>query len=151
MVIAVVAGLFAMHGLGMHDVHSMEASSADHSGASGSSTSAQQMGAKDRGPDGDDATSVVVTDAGDRTGAVSNEHGIKLAPTPEQSPSPGAGLLGMCLALLALGLLWRLTLSGRRLAWTIPRGALLDRVVALMVTARGPGPPLRAQLSIWRC
>jgi len=148
MVFAVVAGLFAMHGLGMHGVHSMEASSAEHSG---SSTSAQQMVAMDRGPDGDDATSVVVTDAGDRTGAVSNEHGIKLAPTPEQSPSPGAGLLGMCLALLALGLLWRLTLAGRRLAWTIPRGALLDRVVALMVTARGPGPPLRAQLSIWRC
>ncbi|PUA80781.1 hypothetical protein C7S10_13680 [Nocardioides currus] len=59
--------------------------------------------------------------------------------------------MAMCLVLLTLGVLWRHRAAWGCPAWTIPRHALAARVAQLPVTARDLSPPLRAELSIWRC
>lgn len=124
--IAVVAGLFAMHGLGMHGAHSAGASSAMHSE---SISSASGMSAPGMPPAGHD----------DGANGESSD------------PSSGAGLLGLCLTLLAFGVLWLRRWASGRPAWTIRRRALAARVAQLPTTARDLRPPLRAELSIWRC
>jgi hypothetical protein len=57
----------------------------------------------------------------------------------------------LCLALLAFGMLWLRQRPKGRPAWTVTRRALRTRVAQLSVTARDLSPPLRAELSIWRC
>lgn len=75
---------------------------------------------------------------------------LESATGSSHKPSGGAALLGMCLALLAFGVLWLRRWTRGRRAWTIPRRAFTSRVAQLPVTARDLSPPLRAELSIWR-
>lgn len=154
LVVAVVAGLFAMHGLGMHGLHSDQAPSSMHSasssnvGTSGPDTSMAKVS----------ASGMTATGHGDGAAAQAEPPPIDLGAAPPGSatgtshkPSGGAVLLGMCLTLLAFGVLWlRRWITGRP-AWTIPRHALGARIAQLPVTARDLSPPLRAELSIWRC
>lgn len=147
--LAVVAGLFAMHGLGMHGAHSGDASSTMHSSSISSAPdtpalemSAQEMpAAKHNGVA--DIAGLLAADAG----------AAHLGSAKDRStdPSGGAGLLGLCLALLALGVLWLRRRPSRQPAWTVPRRKLEAHLARLSVTARGLSPPLRAELSIWRC
>lgn len=60
-------------------------------------------------------------------------------------------MMGMCLTLLAFGVLWLRRWATSRPAWTLPRRLFAARVAQLPVTARDLSPPLRAELSIWRC
>lgn len=143
--VAVVAGLFAMHGLGMHGAHASEASAAMHSeptssapaiGASAMSTTIHDIGgAVPAGPVSADVSATPLASANDGP----------------SDPSSGAGLLMLCLALLAFGMLWLRRRPNGRPAWTVPRRALKTGVAQLSVTARDLSPPLRAELSIWRC
>lgn len=89
MLLAVIAGLFAMHGLGMHGVHSAEAASATHSGPSDSSAPGQEMGATERGPDGG-SPAPDAAKAG-RAGFESKDHDSKMAGTPSVQPEPSQG------------------------------------------------------------
>lgn len=165
-VLAVVAGLFAMHGLEMQGMHLGGNPSAMHS-----STTTQS-------PDGDmpvmQPVAVVASDAlpGMDPRTVSEAYGQTAAALPDilaasgsaaepeqgatgdprqPAPAQGMGLLGLCLALIAVGLLLYRSLSARRVAWATPRDFLSQRLATLAATARGPSPPLRAELSIWRC
>lgn len=143
--VAVVAGLFAMHGLGMHGAHASEASAAMHSEPT---SSAPAMGA-----------SAISTTRHDIGGAVpagpvsADLSATPLAPANDgaSDPSSGAGLLMLCLALLAFGMLWLRRRPNGRPARTVPRRPFKTRVAQLSVTARDLSPPLRAELSIWRC
>lgn len=132
---AVLAGLFAMHGLGAHGVHSSEASTAMHQ----ANSHGAPMPASEH-LQGAAATS------DDRLHAPSAS---EAEGTP--GPSGGAGLLGLCLTVLAFGVLWLRRSSGFHHAWTWSRHALDPRPTSLRVTARSLSPPLRAELSIWRC
>lgn len=144
--IAVIAGLFAMHGLGMHGAHASEGTSAMHSEPTSSApamvASGMSMtihdggGAVPAGPVSADLSATPLTSANDDGASV---------------PFGGAGLLIMCLALLAFGMLWLRRRPNDRPAWTVPRRALEACVAQLSVTARDLSPPLRAELSIWRC
>ena len=148
--VAVIAGLFAMHGLGIHGLHSGEVSSATHSKSSSSSpgmfapaTSATGMSATGH----DDDAGVPAEPLPGALDATS------LGSATDKSPKPsgGAGLLGLCLTLLAIGVLWLRRWIRGRPAWTIHRRVLAARVAQLLVTARDLSPRLRAELSIWRC
>ena len=152
---AVVAGLFAMHGLGMHGIHSGEASSPMH--AESSSTTSGMAALPESPPD---LSATGMSAAGhDDSGAEGagtqpadlNAAFLGSATDTSPEPSGGAGLVGLCLTLLAFGALWLRRLTRGRPAWTIPRRALVARVARLPVTARALSPPLRAELSIWRC
>lgn len=138
--VAVVAGLFAMHGLGMHALHPGEPSSAMHSESISSAPAMSATGY-------DDGTAVLAVPLTAVLGVVS------LGSATDKSPEPsgGAVLLGLCLTLLAFGVLWLRRWTRGRPAWTVPRRALTARVARLSVTARDLSPPLRAELSIWRC
>lgn len=144
--IAVIAGLFAMHGLGTHGAHATEGSSSMHSeptssvpamGVSGTPMTIHDSGsAVPAGPVPADLSATPLASANDDRASV---------------PSGGAGLLMLCLALLAFGMLWLRRQPNGRPAWTVPRRSLETRVAHLSVTARDLSPPLRAELSIWRC
>lgn len=152
--VAVIAGLFAMHGFGMHGLHSAKASS-----------SMQSMSGSDVGTSGPDT--FVATSSTARRTATGHDAGVAMqAVTPpavlvdtslrsvtgsSHEPSGGAALVGMCLTLLAFGVLWLLRWTGGRLAWTICRRAIAACVAQLVVTAHDLSPPSRAKLSIWRC
>ena len=147
-----IAGLFAMHGLGMHGLHSAEASSSMHS-ASGVGTSAPDTSVAK-------APTARVTATGHDAGvamqaepppAALDDTSLGSATSSSHEPSGGAALMGMCLTLLAFGVLWLRRWPSGRLAWTISRHAFVARVAQLLVTARDLSPPLRAELSIWRC
>lgn len=135
-----------MHGLGMHGAHSGEASSGMHaefSSAPGMSTPRMSATGHDDG--------VVVLAGGPLTADLDAiTHGS--ANDESFDPSSGAvGLLGLCLALLAFGMLWLRRWTRGRPTWTVPRRALTARAAQLSVIARDLSPPLRAELSIWRC
>lgn len=143
--IAVVVGLFAMHGLGMHGSHSGEGSSAMNSESISSAPGVTAPGMSATGHDGG-----VAGLAGPQTADVGTTY-LGLANEGSTDPSSGAGLLGLCLALLAFGVLWLRRRTSGRPAWTVPRRTLEACVARLSVTARDLSPPLRAELSIWRC
>lgn len=112
LVVALVAGLFAMHGLGTHGAHAAEAVPETSSSA----------------------------------------HAAHHAPAESEPESEGgAGLLGLCLVLLSAGLIWVWTRRGERLWWRTTRRVPDRRDLARPARARGHSPPLRAELSIWRC
>lgn len=145
-VVAVLVGLFAMHGPGTHGAHAGEASAVMHpesvSSAPGmstpgmSSTGHDNAGALAGGPLTADVDTIARGSADDES----------------SDPASGAvGLLGLCLALLAFGMLWLRRWTAGRPQWTVPRRALTARVAQLSVTACDLSPPLRAELSIWRC
>lgn len=123
-----------MHGLGM----SAEACATMHQGS--------DMAASQTSATGDHGDGAVTVELADRQAA-------SLAPMADGSPeqSGAAGLLGLCLTLLSLGLLWLLGTAGRRRPWSLPRSAGTARSALLPVTARDLSPPSRAALSIWRC
>lgn len=152
--VSVVVGLFAMHGLGMHGLHSAEAASPMHSVSS--------SGAVMSGPDTSTAKVSVagMTATGhDEAAAVQAETppadldaaSLGSAIGPSHEPSGAAGLVGICLTLLAFAALCFRRWTRGRPAWTIPRRSFAARVARLSVTARDLSPPLRADLSIWRC
>lgn len=143
--IAVVAGLFAMHGLGMHGAHSGEASSSMHSESTSSTPGMAVPGMSATGHDDGVAglTGPLTADIGTTYFGSASDGAT--------DPSSGAGLLGLCLALLALGVLWLRRWTSGRPSWTVPRRTLAVCVAQLSVTARDLSPPLRAELSIWRC
>lgn len=152
--VAVVAGLFAMHGLDMHGLHSAEGTSSMHSasrsnvGTSGPGASMVKVSAAGMTSSGhDDGAGLQV----DSPPADLDAASLGSASGSSHEPSGGAGLLGMCLALLAFGVLWIRRWGRVRPAWTFPRRAFTSRVAQLPVTARDLGPPPRAELSIWRC
>lgn len=152
--VAVVAGLFAMHGLGMHGLHSAEGTSSMHS------ASRSTLGTSAPGASLAEVPAAGMTSSGHDDGADSQADpppadldaaSLESATGSSHEPSGGAGLLGMCLALLAFGVLWIRRWTRGRPAWTITRRAFTSRVAQLPVTARDLSPPLRAELSIWRC
>lgn len=143
--LAVVAGLFAMHGLGMHGAHSGEASSAMHSESISSAPDMATSMMSAVGYDGD-----VVVPTRSLTADVNATH-LRSVKDESSDPSGGAGLLGLCLALLAFGLLWLHRHPSRRPAWILPRRTIEGCIAHLSVTARDLSPPSRAELSIWRC
>jgi hypothetical protein len=173
----VLAGLFAMHGLGTHGTHAAHASGA-MTGSVPAPPAAGVMGADDALPHapGGSATGAgmgvsgshaVHTPAGDAaaapTGAMSVATDVRpVGPSSDDRVAsrlvegggvaglPGvAGLLGLCVAVLSA-----------LVAWVLARGRTL-RVVALVpraaavVGARGPGrdrdPPSLLVLSVHRC
>ncbi|GAB3262156.1 hypothetical protein GCM10027425_25940 [Alteromonas gracilis] len=80
--------------------------------------------------------------------AVSLQADVPAAP---HEPSDGSALLGACLALLVLGALWSASRRPGHVTWRAPRGTWTLALPQLCVTARDLSPPLRSQLSIWRC
>lgn len=144
--IAVVAGLLAMHGFGLHGAHSAETSSAMHSESI--STSPRMSTTPVSAPEIQGARHSVAT----MTGLLSVGT-TDLGPPDDGATDPfsGAGLAGLCVALLALSALWLRRHPGVRPAWTVPRRTLAASLNHLAVTARDLSPPLRAELSIWRC
>lgn len=114
LVVALVAGLFAMHGLGTHGAHAAEAP-------------AETPSATHSSPHADAEPSSV----------------------PEAESE--AGLLVLCLALLSAGLVWLWTQRTGRFWWRTTRRVSVRRGLARPARARGHSPPLRAELSIWRC
>jgi hypothetical protein len=150
--VAVVAGLLAMHGLGVHGLHFPDGASSRHPTSS--------LGAARSAP-------IASTAEVSTAGATAVEHGDSVQAEPRTAglddaslvpatgtshePSGGDALVGMCLTLLAFGALWLRRWIGGRPVWTIPRRAFATLVAPLPVTARDLSPPLRAELSIWRC
>lgn len=154
MAVAVIAGLFAMHGLGMHGLHPAEASSSMQSvsgsniGTSGPGTSVAKAWTARMTATRHDAGAAMQAEP---PPAVLDDTSLASATNSSHEPSRGAALMGMCLTLLALGVLWLRRWTNGRLAWTISRRAFVARLAQLPVTARDLSPPLRAELSIWRC
>lgn len=141
--IAVVSGLFAMHGLGMHGAHSADASSGMHSE---SVSPARDMSASGMSAAvSHDSVTILGAQAAD-VDAI----GFGLAKDGSSDPPDGAGLLGLCLALLISLMMWLRRWTSRQ-AWTVPRRTLWACIAPLSVTARDLSPPLRSELSIWRC
>lgn len=142
--VAVSAGMFAMHGLGMHGAHFSTSFSATHSE---SGSTAAGMTAPATPATGHDAGAVIA----DPIIADLNAFPFGSATDKSPEPSGGAGLVGLCLTLLVFGMPWLRRWTRGRPALTIPRRALAARIVELLVTARNLSPPVRAELSIWRC
>ena len=142
--IAVVAGLFAMHGLGMHGAHSAGASSAMHAESVSPARDMPAVGMSAAGShDGVTALPALTADM--------DAMGSGLAKDGSSDLPGGAGLVGLCLALLIFLMVWLRRWTSSRLAWIVPRRTLEACVAQLSVTARDLSPPLRAELSIWRC
>ncbi|PKH41766.1 hypothetical protein CXG46_07785 [Nocardioides alpinus] len=129
----------------MHGAHASEAPSAMNSASSSSAPAMPASGMSTTRHDADGAAPAgpVSADA-DATHLVS-------ANDAASDPTGGAGLLMLCLALLAFGMLWLRRRPSSRPMWTVPRQTLEACVARLLVTARDLSPPLRAELSIWRC
>lgn len=137
---AVVVGLFAMHGLALHGLHGSEASS---SMSAGSTSSADPRLAAH----GHEEVAAQVAPSGADKATME----LGSAMTGASTSSGGVGILGLCLTLLSLGVLWLCRSTGGRRWWTVRRRALESCAVHLSATARNLSPPLRAELSIWRC
>lgn len=126
---ALIAGLFAMHGMGSHGVYD------SHGEPMRSSV------------DGTAATAAQLSPA--ETAALPGRGRIQHAITV---PDPASsGVLGLCLTLLTglLVLMW-LRRESRRLGPVAVDPASMSRR-AHPVRARDPSPLRRSQLSIWRC
>lgn len=138
LVAAVLVGLVAMHGLGTHGVHSAGGAADPHPAPHAAPHAEPRAGVH--------SLASPVAPGGVRPAAHAED------PTAASSPdSSGAWLAGLCLALLVLGVLRLWGPRAQRRPWTLARRAALRRVAALRVTSQGPGPPSRAQLSVWRC
>ena len=143
-----------MHGLGMHGLHSAEASSSTHSasgfnvGTSAPDTSVAKAPTARVTATEHDAGAAMQAEP---PPAALDDASLGSATSSSHEPSGGAALMGMCLTLLAFGVLWLRRGTSGCLAWTISRRAFTARVAQLLVTARDLSPPLRAELSIWRC
>lgn len=143
MAVAVIAGLMAMHGFGTHGSHSAITSSAAHHAAG------SMLG---HSPEPSLSSALSTTLQVAETTVSSNGGALLEAVTsPLRSDSGTSSLLGLCLALLALGVNLLLSRTGSRIAWTVPRMTTALRRDALRATANSLDPPSRAELCIWRC
>lgn len=134
-----------MHGFGAHGSHAATAmSGADHAATAmvGHAPESSRSSALTTMPQVAETT---VSSAG---GALLE---AVASPLTSDSDSGGSSLLGLCLALLTLGLTWFLSRTGSRVAWTVPRMTTALRRQALPATAHSLDPPSRAELCIWRC
>lgn len=75
---------------------------------------------------------------------------VEAVASPSTSDWGGSSLLGLCLALLTLGLIMLVFQIGSRVVWTVPRMTTALRREALPATAHSLDPPSRAELCIWR-
>jgi hypothetical protein len=125
------AGLLAMHGLGTHGAHAA-GPLPDLASVSASS--------HDIGPHvGHD-----MAGAGHGSAAASDAHDVPA--------SYAGGLAGLCLALLAVGLVWLVAHTRPGRGWRLPVATLTATMaVPVPVTARAQAPPRRSELSVWRC
>lgn len=137
-----IAGLMAMHGLGTHGSHSAITPSEAHHPASSVLGHSPESSL---GP----ALSTTLHAAGT---TVSSDGGalLEAMASPLRSDSGSSSLLGLCLALLVLGVHLILSRAGSRTAWTVPRMTTARRC-ARPATAHSLDPPSRAELCIWRC
>lgn len=142
--VAVIAGLMAMHGFGTHGSHSAITSGEAHHAANamvGHSPETSLGSALSTTPE------MAGTTLSSTGGAL-----LEAAASPLTSDSGGgSSLLGLCLALLTLGLTLFLYRTRSRAAWTVPRMPTALRREALPTTAHSLDPPSRAELCIWRC
>lgn len=120
------AGLLAMHGLGTHGAHAA-------------------------GPPSDLAA--VSTSGHD---AAHTGHGAALGSTLDsqaeyEMTSYAGGLAALCLALLAVGLVWLVAHTRPGRGWRLPPTLTALPAVPVPVTARAHAPPRRSELSVWRC
>lgn len=144
--LVVIAGLFAMHGLGLHGVH-QPSGVAPGTGESAAVPSVVPHDVERTAGHSAQAAHQEPSGAGSWEGVASQTD----APTAPHEPSDGSALLGACLALLVIGALWSASRRPGHVAWRAPRGTWALGRPQLCVTARDLSPPLRSQLSIWRC
>jgi hypothetical protein len=165
--VAVVVGMFAMHGMGDHGVHTADHRQADGTvaAASGPHTGSGQTGPAPmtpgsvKGPqtpshrlesDQRPVTETTGTNGSDADAS----HARSSQPMAASIPDPigAGGVLGLCLTLLSSALiLLLLRLAGRQTAPALAARASARAGTVSPARARGSGPPLRSQLCIWRC
>ena len=166
----VLAGLFAMHGLGTHGTHAAHTAEP----MSGVSTGAMSGPGTQTTSVHDDETTILHTSAppdvsaytahtamlSRATGAMSSpveHHGVLLeapsAATGQMSSAPAplttGGLLGLCFAVLTALVAWLLARGGNRRAVAVVSRA--SRVVASRCSGRDRDPPSLLILSVHRC
>jgi hypothetical protein len=164
--VAVVVGLFAMHGMGDHGVHTADHRQADGTVAatSGPHTRSGQTGPTPMTPGSGKGPQTPshrlendqrpVTETTGTNGSDADTSHARSQPMAASIPSPigGGGVLGLCLTLLGSALvLWLLRLAGRQTAPALAAPASERAGSVSPARARGSGPPLRSQLCIWRC
>lgn len=140
--VALVAGVFAMHGMGDYGVHS-----GDHPESGRTEAVAASGAGGDRGsvPQAADRNGL-----GDGTTPASRSLLRMAVSVPD--PVSGGGVLGLCLTLLTAALvLWWLRLASREAASVLAAPASVRTGGVGPARARAPTPPRRSQLCICRC